>query len=87
MSTTNPVLQHYYDAVSRPGKFQAEAAYVPYFWGRFLNGGADEDDGTTMTFHVTAEDRQYFPELHGTATVLLRETEQGFVVEEEEEAQ
>ena len=80
-STINPVLQHYYDAVKRPGKFEHEPAYVPYFWGHYLNGGAVEDDGAVLTFHITAEDQRLFPSLHGLSEVYLMETEQGFIVE------
>jgi hypothetical protein len=69
------------EAVARPGKFEGEAVYVPYFWEAFLNGMADRDDGRVLGFDVTAEDKVLFPELKGRRTVRLIETEQGFVCE------
>jgi hypothetical protein len=69
------------EAVARPGKFEGEAVYVPYFWEAFLNGMADRDDGRVLGFDVTAEDKAMFPELKGRHTVRLIETEQGFVCE------
>lgn len=71
----------YVGEVSRPGKFQGEAPYVPFFWEAFLNGCADRDDGKTLGFDVTADDRALFPELKGRRTVRLQETGDGFVVE------
>ena len=63
----------------RPGKFQGEAAYVPYFYdqtgeGEFAKNG-DE------IFRVDAEDRDIFPELKGRKTVRLHYRDDGFVVE------
>lgn len=68
-------------AVARPGKFEGEARYVPYFWQAFLNGCADRDDGTVLGFDVTAEDKALFPELKRRHTVKLIERDDGFVVE------
>ena len=67
--------------VSRPGKFEGEARYVPYFWEAFLMGGADRDDGNVLGFDVTAEDRAKFPELVKRRTVKLTESNDGFVCE------
>ncbi len=67
--------------VLRPGKFEGEAPYVPYFWDIYLNGGADRDDGGTLGFDVLAEDKAIFPELKRRRTVRLVETDQGFVCE------
>jgi hypothetical protein len=69
-------------AVSYPGKFEGEAAYVPYFWDLFLEGFAGADHGDVMKFRVQPEDRALFPELKGRHWVSLRETDQGFVVED-----
>jgi hypothetical protein len=69
------------DTVSRPGKFEGEQPYVPYFWDAFLNGLADRDNGRVLGFDITSEDRALFPELKGRRTVRLVETEQGFVCE------
>lgn len=65
--------------ITDPGKFEGEALYVPYFWEFFLNGGADEDDGDTLWFDVSDDDRREFPELSGIARVALSEDSQGFV--------
>lgn len=65
----------------RPGKFEGEAAYVPYFWDAFLNGCADRDDLDVLGFDVNAEDKQLFPELRRRRTVKLIEDSQGFVRE------
>lgn len=70
------------DAVSRPGKFEGCAAYVPYFTGtRFLKGCADRDDGRVLGFDVTADDKALFPELARRRTVKLVEDDNGFVYE------
>ena len=66
---------------AHPGKFEGCAPYVPYYWDAYLNGAADRDDGTTLGFDVTAEDKALFPELERRRTVKLEETDQGFVVE------
>jgi hypothetical protein len=68
-----------YGIIRSPGKFEGEPRYVPYFWEAYLNGMADDDDGTVLTFHVTAEDRKMFPELRGVRNVYLEESDQGFV--------
>ena len=67
--------------VSRPGKFEGCAVYVPYFWSFYLEGCADRDDGRILGFDVTAEDRAIFPELKGRRTVRLIERDDGFVIE------
>jgi hypothetical protein len=77
----HPTRAEYLKDVQRPGKFEGEAAYVPYFWNVFLEGGADRDDGRILGFDVTAEDKAIFPELKNRRTVKLLETDQGFVCE------
>lgn len=67
--------------VSRPGKFEGCASYVPYFWSIYLDGGADRDDGTVLGFDVSADDKKIFPELKRRRTVRLMETDSGFVIE------
>lgn len=67
--------------IRRPGKFEGEMLYVPYFWVAYLNGMADRDDGRTLGFDVTPEDKLMFPELRGRRTVKLRVREDGFVIE------
>lgn len=65
--------------IQDPGKFEGEPVYTPYFWDAFLNGIVDEDDGETLVFNLTAEDREEFPELEAFKQVLLWEDDQGFV--------
>lgn len=71
----------YDQAVHGPGKFEGEAPYVPYFWEQYLEGNYADDDGETLTFTVTDEDRRLFPELVGKETVELYERDDGFVIE------
>jgi hypothetical protein len=78
----NPSERSEYAAmVKRPGKFEGEQAYVPYFWDCYLDGGADGDDGKVLTFDVTDADRLLFPELSRRKRVRLVERDDGFVVE------
>ena len=83
------VFEHYEveDGVIRsPGKFEGEAVYVPYLWEVYLNGGAAEDDGETITIDVEDDDRKEFPELDTVVRAYLEEDSNGFVychVEEE----
>ena len=74
-----PDVREKYKAMTRhPGKFEGEAAYVPYFYEKFLDGlGEQRGDGTL--FHVTAQDRDVFPELKGRRTIRIRESDDGFV--------
>lgn len=67
--------------IQSPGKFEGEAVYVPFYWEAFLNGMADRDNGTTLGFDVTAEDKILFPELRRRRAVKLIEDDQGFVRE------
>jgi hypothetical protein len=69
------------EAVKRPGKFQGEARYVPYYWDCYLMGMADSDDGKVISMTVIQEDKVLFPELKRRKVVKLIETDQGFVEE------
>jgi len=69
------------DIVSRPGKFEGCAPYVPHFWEAYLEGLADDDDGAVLRFDVTLEDVAEFPELADVESVFLAETDCGSVVE------
>jgi hypothetical protein len=71
----------YQDIVSRPGKFEGEKAYVPFYWNEFLAGGADDDDGKILTFNVQSGDINIFPELKDIKQVKIYEREDGFVCE------
>jgi hypothetical protein len=67
--------------IRRPGKFEGEMLYVPYFWDVYLNGFADRDDGKVLGFDILPEDKAIFPELKKRRTVKLVETDNGFVCE------
>jgi len=72
---------HWEGIVRQLGKFEGEAAYVPYFWEQFLEGFADRDDGEVIGFDVTDEDKALFPELRHRRAVSLVENDVGFVIE------
>lgn len=72
------------EIVSRPGKFEGEQPYVPYFWDVYLDGFADDDDGERLVFNVCDTDREMFPELGDREQVILVETDNGFVCEVKE---
>lgn len=66
--------------ITRPGKFQGEPRWVPYFYA--LEEDQEFMDGACVVyraFQVNAEDRQRFPELKGVFAVVLAETDDGFV--------
>ena len=63
------------------GRFEGEMVYVPYFWDSYLDGCADDDDDDILSFDVTPEDREKFPELGDKAVVRLYERDDGFVCE------
>jgi len=65
--------------IRSPGKFEGEMLYIPHFWGAFLDGMADDDDGKTLSFNVDAEDIKEYPELTGVHRVTLVEDDTGFV--------
>lgn len=65
--------------ITQPGKFEGEPIWAPYFWFAYLNGMADEDDGNVITFFVSNEDLDQFPELVDIEKVQLVESESGFV--------
>jgi hypothetical protein len=65
--------------IRSPGKFEGEAVYVPYLWEIYLNGGATEDDGETITIEIDADDRLKFPELEQVVRAYLEQDSTGFV--------
>lgn len=69
----------YQATVNRPGQFEGEAPWVPYFWDVYLAGMADDDDGETLFFTVDATDAAMFPELTIGMTVCLEQRDDGFV--------
>lgn len=76
-----PTRADYETQTKRPGMFEGEAAYVPYFWHVYLDGGADRDDGRRLFFDVGRQDKRLFPELRRRRVVVLIQREDGFVCE------
>jgi len=71
------------DDVSRPGKFEGEPIYSPYFYEAIMNGECDEtfsflDDGCYDCFIITDKDVDIFPELEKTYAVICHESDIGF---------
>lgn len=64
---------------SRPGKFECEPEYVPEFWARALEGCADSREKGVLSFTITEEDVQKYPELVAGQKLLLTESTDGFV--------
>ena len=65
--------------ITDPGRFEGEQRYAPYFYGVYLDGGADNDDGEVLTFNLGPQDWLLYPELQGCRRVLMFISEQGFV--------
>lgn len=62
-----------------PGKFEGEMIYMPYYYGVYLEGGAD-DSGNAIKIEITKEDREIFPELpKNKKYIKFVITDQGFV--------
>ena len=74
-------MAEYENDIRGPGKFEGEARYAPYYWEIFLEGFADCDDGKILSFNVSAEDKESFPELKRRKVVKLYEDDVGFVRE------
>lgn len=73
----------YEEDVSRPGKYEGERPYVPYFYEMYLDTGcAYEDHGRTLEFVVDKEDAEMFPDLLEEGDhVFFYESENGFIIE------
>jgi len=71
-------------AVKRPGQFEGEQPWVPYFWEFVLNGCGDEtveiDGDSIELLTVDPGDVAVFPELEVGQRIALTATDQGFVV-------
>lgn len=73
--------------ITEPGKFEGEPRYVPNMWDMVLDGCYAEDlcipGDTTDTLYslitLAPEDVERWPELRGVHSVVLWETDQGFV--------
>lgn len=73
----------YCEMVSKPGKFEGEQPYIPYFWQQYLNGWENEtvydNDVQYSLYEIENEDRIIFPELKDIFGIALWEDNNGFV--------
>lgn len=83
------------EIVKRPGKFEGESPYVPWFYDAWLNGGGEDwwegedwcegeeiGDIEYTRFYITEEDVTIFPDLlYIGQHIDIRETSDGFVCE------
>ena len=67
--------------IRRPGKFEGEMLYVPFYWNAVLEGLADYDVNGVAGFRLDAHDKETWPELKHRRALRLKETDQGFVIE------
>jgi hypothetical protein len=70
-----------FGVITDPGKFEGEPLWVVYFYEQMLEGSGDDWGGGAgeTVFTVSAEDRKEFPELEDIGTVIIWESDQGFV--------
>ncbi len=73
-------------AVARPGKFEHEPPWTPYFYNLMLDGRADQDEHGIATFEIDrypypAKDspENWWPELLRYREVRIWEDANGFV--------
>lgn len=84
-------VQEYRETVARPGKFEGQAAYVPYFFDQSLDTSYEEaswdfGDGDSgyvdyyAALLINDEDRKLFEEIETEAyAIILHTTDSGFV--------
>ena len=82
--TTEETRKYVEEMVEGPGKFEAEPAYVAYFWEKSMDGYFDTIyfDGSHVEYtRISADDVDIFPELAESAGryIALQESEQGLV--------
>jgi hypothetical protein len=66
--------------VNRPGKFEGEEIYSPYFYEIMMQGDSDEvGEDNVDVFIITDEDRALFPELEGVKKLIQYTDDNGFV--------
>lgn len=79
----NYTREQYQEMVSRPGKFEGEPEWTPYFWECWLNGDGEafDDNGMYITrLEITNADRDLFPSIpQQAAYVEIWEQDNGFV--------
>lgn len=80
--TDNPYIPHGF--CIRPGKFEGEPTFVPYFWDMVLAGdstpfGHPETGEVDDIIEIVADDKKHYPRLNGFSHIALWESESGFV--------
>lgn len=81
MSDIAAIRQQGEEDVTRCGKFEGQAIYVPYLWEQSLDSGEHPDAHGVVSIEVLPEDKLIFPELRRRKRIRLIETDQGFVEE------
>ena len=74
--------EDYEDIVKRPGKFEGEESFAPFFYDLWMQGMGNDPSGNdddSVWFDVTPEDIALFPSLEGTSRVRMTIDESGFV--------
>lgn len=68
--------------ITTPGMFEGEMVWVPFYWGVYLDGYADRDDGEILGFDIAKGEHEAFPEMpKRKRTVRLYQRDDGFVCE------
>ena len=72
--------------INRPGKFEGQQDYAPFFYHLWLSGDGDEsydDNGNfeSVSFDLLSEDKDEYPQLADRDTVTFTQTESGFFME------
>jgi hypothetical protein len=70
--------------IKSPGKFEAESAWVPYFWEETMHGTCDQldypDGNTLYVVAIDDETRTEWPEIGADiVAAVLEESDTGFV--------
>jgi len=72
----------YKELVTKPGKFEGEARYVPYYWLEAIADYEQRKYGFWVgCYKVSPEDKKLFPELKRRKVVKLFENNDGFIME------
>lgn len=77
--------KEYQDIVNRPGKFEGESIYTPYFWDILIDCGNGDDteydinENPIEVFNINDEDIAIFPELKQYKQFRIWTDNNGFV--------
>ena len=84
--TREEIIKHYkvneYGIVERPGKFEGEMLYIPYFYGIYLDGWHNVLQDGSISIPIEKREKEMFPELGKRKKVVrFNIDEEGFVWE------